>query len=125
MKSKNTQTSPGRQTLKTASAIILTVLVASTTAFSQRSFSKNEFSINGFRNPSVGLEFRHRQISYHAGYYPTAFKAGENTNFVKIGVTGWFLPVGEKENPSSFYAGVSYLRGSAMIMKVKMQSVPK
>ncbi len=41
----------------------------------------------------------------------TGFKAGENTNFLKIGVTGWFLPVGKKENPSSFYAGASYLRG--------------
>lgn len=86
-------------------------VVASTTAFSQQHFSKKELSINGFRNPSVGLEFRYRQLSYHAGYYPTAFKSGENTSFFKAGVTSWFLPVGQKENPSSFYAGVSYLRG--------------
>ena len=91
-------------------AIVLAV-AASTSAFSQSRFSKNELSINGFRNPSVGLEYRHKQLSYHAGYYPTAFKAGENTNFFKVGATAWFLPVGKKENPSSFYAGASYLRG--------------
>jgi hypothetical protein len=91
-------------------AIVL-VGAASTSAFSQSRFSKSELSINGFRNPSVGLEFRHKQISYHAGYYPTAFKAGETTNFFKAGATAWFLPVGKKETPSSFYAGASYLRG--------------
>jgi hypothetical protein len=92
-------------------ARILFLLIVSTSAFSQSRFSKNEISINGFRNPSVGLEFRHRQISYHAGYYPTAFKSGETTSFVKAGVTSWFLPVGKRANPSSFYGGVSYLRG--------------
>jgi len=50
-------------------------------------------------------------MSVHAGYYPTAFKSGENTSFLKIGFTAWFLPVGKKEIPSSFYAGASYLRG--------------
>lgn len=77
----------------------------------QSRFSKKEFSINGFRNPSVGAEFRYKQLSVHAGYYPTAFKAGENTSFFKAGITAWFLPVGKKDNPSSFYAGASFLRG--------------
>lgn len=91
--------------------MILLLFVASTSAFAQRQFSKNELSINGFRNPSIGLEFRHKQISYHAGYYTTAFESGVYTGFFKAGVTTWFLPVGKKENPSSFYAGASYLRG--------------
>ena len=30
---------------------------------------------------------------------------------MKAGLTYWFLPVGKKEIPSSFYAGASYLRG--------------
>ena len=89
----------------------LLVVAASTSAFSQSRFSKNELSINGFRNPSVGLEYRHKQLSYHAGYYPTNFVSGETTSFLKVGATAWFLPVGKKENPSSFYAGASYLRG--------------
>jgi hypothetical protein len=91
--------------------ITLLLLFVSSVAFSQSRFSKNEISINGFRNPSVGLEYRQHNMSVHAGYYPTAFKSGENTNFVKTGVTFWFLPVGKKQNPSSFYAGASYLRG--------------
>lgn len=80
-------------------------------AFSQSRFSKNEISINGFRNPSIGAEYRYRQVSVHAGYYTTAFKTGEYTGFVKAGVSYWFLPSGKKENPSSFFAGASYLRG--------------
>lgn len=92
-------------------ATLAVLVLVSGGAFSQSRFSENELSVNGFRNPSVGLEFRHHQISYHAGYYPTAFKSGETTSFLKVGVTSWFAPVGNKENPSSFYAGASYLRG--------------
>jgi hypothetical protein len=94
--------------IKTTIAALL--LLASASAFAQ-SLSKNELSINAFRSPSIGLEYRHRQLSYHAGYYLTAFKADQTTNFFKAGVTYWFLPVGKKENPSSFYAGASYMRG--------------
>jgi hypothetical protein len=90
--------------------IVLFVLV-STSAFSQQQLSKNEFSINGFRNPSIGVEYRHQNVSVHAGYYITAFESDVTTKFFKAGTTVWFLPVGKKENPSSFYAGASYLRG--------------
>lgn len=89
----------------------LLALLLLTSAYAQKNFSGKEFSLNGFRNPSIGAEFRVKQLSVHAGYYPTAFKAGENTGFLKAGLTFWFLPVGEKANPSSFYAGASYLRG--------------
>ena len=92
------------------SIIVLLVLV-STTAFSQSKFSKKEFSINGFRSPSIGAEYRYQNVSVHAGYYITAFESGVTTKFFKTGVTAWFLPVGKKENPSSFYAGVSFMRG--------------
>jgi hypothetical protein len=91
--------------------IIATLSLVSTAAFSQKKLSKNEFSINGFRNPSIGIEYRHKHISVHAGYYITAFEKGITTKFLKAGATAWFLPVGKKQNPSSFYAGVSYLRG--------------
>ncbi len=92
-------------------AITIFFLLVSVAVFSQKQLSKNEFSINGFRNPSVGLEYRHNNISVHAGYYITAFDKGITTKFFKAGFTAWFLPVGKKENPSSFYAGASYLRG--------------
>ncbi len=91
--------------------IIALLVMVSTNAFSQSRFSKNEFSINGFRNPSIGLEYRHQNVSFHAGYYITAFESGVTTKFIKTGATLWFLPVGKKQNPSSFYTGASYLRG--------------
>ena len=94
---------------KVITTMIVLLLASNTQA--QSRFSTKELSINGFRNPSIGVEFRLKQMSVHAGYYPTAFRAGENTNFFKAGVSFWFLPVGKKENPSSFYAGANYLRG--------------
>jgi hypothetical protein len=91
--------------------ILLLAVLTSTTAFSQKKLSQNEFSINGFRNPSIGLEYRYKSVSVHAGYYVTIFEKGITTKFLKAGATVWFLPVGKKANPSSFYAGASYLRG--------------
>lgn len=91
--------------------IIVVLVLLSASAFSQKKFSKNEFSINGFRNPSIGLEYRYRHVSVHAGYYMTAFEKGVTIKFIKAGATAWFLPIGKKDNPSSFYAGASYLRG--------------
>jgi hypothetical protein len=96
---------------KMKQVIIALLVLVSSSAFSQSKFSKNEFSINGFRNPSIGLEYRHQNVSVHAGYYITAFEKDITTKFFKVGATVWFLPVGKKENPSSFYAGASYLRG--------------
>ena len=92
-------------------AFLLLVLVLASHSFAQSRFSANEFSINGFRNPSIGLEYRYHQVSVHAGYYITALESGVTTKFVKTGLTAWFLPIGKKQNPSSFYAGASYLRG--------------
>lgn len=91
--------------------VVFLLFVASTT-FAQSQFPKNLLSINGFRNPSIGLEYQKNQLSVHAGYYPTNFESGVTTEFLKAGVTYWFLPVGKKEIPSSFYAGASYLRGT-------------
>ena len=79
--------------------------------FSQVRFSKHEISLNGFRNPSIGLEYRYKAVSVHAGYYLTNFESNTTWKFAKAGATFWFLPVGKRENPSSFYASVSYLRG--------------
>lgn len=89
---------------------VLIILLVSTAASSQSRFSKSEISINGFRCPSIGAEYRYHFVSIHAGYYLTAF-SGETNNFIKTGLTAWFLPLGKRENPSSFFAGASYLRG--------------
>src|SRR5687768_13049058 len=79
--------------------MLFLVIVIAGNAVAQNKFSKHEISINGFRNPSVGAEYRHRRISMHAGYYPTNFESGITTEFIKTGLTYWFLPVGKKQNP--------------------------
>lgn len=91
--------------------ILFLVFFTANNLFSQSRFSKHEISINGFRNPSIGAEYRFRQISVHGGYYPTNFKSGITTEFIKAGVTYWFLPVGKQVNPSSFYGSLSYAKG--------------
>jgi len=91
--------------------LLASMLVLTSVAFAQDKFPKNTLSVNAFRNPSIGLEYQRKQVSVHAGYYITAFESGVTTKFLKAGLTYWFLPVGKKEIPSSFYAGTSYLRG--------------
>lgn len=90
---------------------LLLMVVSNAFAQNQNAFPKNSMSFNGFRNPSIGLEYQHRQVSVHAGYYITAFEKGVTTKFLKAGATYWFLPTDKKPIPSSFYAGASYLRG--------------
>ncbi|MBP2831269.1 hypothetical protein J8281_03630 [Aquimarina sp. U1-2] len=89
-------------------AVLLTI---ASKAFTQEKFPKQTISINGFRNPSIGLEYQRNQVSVHAGYYPTNFESGVTTEFLKAGLSYWFFPVDEKDIPSSFYVGASYLRG--------------
>lgn len=95
------------------------MLVWTSVAFAQNKFPKNTLSINAFRNPSIGLEYQCKQFSIHTGYYPTNFESGVTTEFLKAGLTYWFLPIGEKEIPSSFYGGLSYLRGMTRDYKDK------
>jgi hypothetical protein len=91
--------------------LLALLLVVSSTAFAQVRFPKNTISINAFRNPSIGLEYQRKQISIHGGYYLSNFESGVTTRFFKTGVTYWFLPIGKKDIPSSFYVGANYLRG--------------
>ncbi len=74
-------------------------------------FSGQELSVNGFRAPSIGLEYRAAVISLHIGYYITAFDPGITTKFAKVGISVWFLPNGKEPIPSSFYASLSFLKG--------------
>jgi hypothetical protein len=87
------------------------IILFSNQIFAQNRFSKQEISLNGFRNPSIGLEYRYQRVSIHLGYYLTNFESGITWKFAKLGATYWFLPVGKQENPSSFYLQAAYLRG--------------
>lgn len=92
--------------------LILSLLLFSfTNLFSQSRFPLHQISFNGFRNPSIGLEYQYNKTSVHAGYYVSNFEQDVTTKFVKVGVTEWFLPFGKKEQPSSFYSGASFIRG--------------
>ena len=97
--------------MKHLTALFL-LIIFSAIAHSQSRFSKHELSVNAFRNPSIGVEYRYKHVSVHAGYYPTNFESGVTTEFVRTGLTYWFLPVGQKKNPSSFYGSISYARGT-------------
>jgi hypothetical protein len=78
-------------------------------SFGQKSrLSNQEISLNFFRNPSIGLEYRYKHISFHGGYYLTNFESNTTWKFIKTGTSIWFLPT---PNGSSFYTQVSYLRG--------------
>lgn len=74
-----------------------------------------ELIVNGFRAPSMGLEYRVGRLSIHAGAYPTVINEGEALSettawFAKAGMSVWFLPVHVLGNErSAFYAGASYL----------------
>jgi hypothetical protein len=105
--------------------IILLFTLVSVSTFAQTSgvsrekipFSTHEISLNGFRNPSVGLEYRYKRFSVHAGYYPTIISTNEQgesetTSFIRTGISYWFLPVySTRHAPSSFYVSASYVRG--------------
>jgi len=52
---------------KIATTILLVSLLGNANA--QSRFEGKELSINGFRNPSVGAEFRIKHMSVHAGYF--------------------------------------------------------
>lgn len=93
------------------SLILVLCLAWAGAAFAQEKFPDHTLSINAFRNPSIGLEYQRKQLSVHAGYYPTNFESGVTTEFLKAGLSYWFLPVDNKPMPSSFYGGLSYLRG--------------
>lgn len=89
------------------------MMVLSCVCFPQERQGNYLFSINGFRNPSIGTEFQYRNSSLHGGYYVTNFESGVTTEFLKTGITYWLLYFGKKQLPSSFYTGVSYLRGQS------------
>ena len=73
--------------------MISLLTLVSATAYSQSRFSKGEFSLNGFRNPSIGLEYRYHNISVHCGYYVTYFESGVTSKFIKAGLTAWLAPL--------------------------------
>ena len=75
--------------------ISVLLLQLSTAAYDKKSFSGNEFSIHGFHNPPIGLEYRHKQVSVYDANYSIAFKNSVTTKFLNAGATAWFPAVGK------------------------------
>ncbi len=65
-------------------------------------FDGRRVSVNVFRAPSTGLDYRiSDHASAHAGLYPTVLRVRgerENVNFIRLGGTFWMRPAG-----SGFY----------------------
>jgi hypothetical protein len=94
-------------------SVALLLFATVTTTSAKDKFQSNELSINGFRNPSIGLEYRYHHVSVHSGYYVTNFESNITTEFIKTGVSYWFAPIGQKEHPSSFYGSLSFAGGTS------------
>jgi len=93
----------------------------------QHPFSDQELSLNFFRNPSMGIEYRYKWTSVHFGYYPTVISKdengeNENTNFIKAGFSVWYYRFGESVNPSSLYSSFSWVYGMSQDFIFKANS---
>lgn len=80
--------------------LVVLLMAVATLAQAQDRFPKSQLSINGFRNPSIGLEYQRNQFAVHAGYYVTNFESGVTTEFHQGGsslvLTWWaFAILGE------------------------------
>ncbi|MCZ8154690.1 MAG: hypothetical protein O9264_01115 [Leptospira sp.] len=103
--------------------LLIGCLCLQTPIFSSPSFSKEEYTINFFRAPSIGGEYRKDQFSIHGGYYVTNFEPDITTKFYKLGVGYWFFPTklafSSSDQPSSFYTYLSYGKGINLDYKNK------
>jgi hypothetical protein len=102
--------------------VFFIIILSITCANAQSEFPNNLASINGFRNPSIGVEYQHKQVSVHSGYYVTNFESGVTTEFFKAGLTYWAFPMALSKSavvPSSFYISGSYALGTSRDFKEK------
>jgi hypothetical protein len=83
--------------MNTVSKLLLLVLAAAAPALSAQQaapeFEGRKLSVNIFRAPSTGLDYRlSNHASVHAGFYPTVLEIQddrENVNFIRVGGTFW------------------------------------
>lgn len=78
--------------------------------FGSSTFSKEEFSVIFFREPSIGGEYRYERLSIHGGYYVTNFEPGITTNFYKVGFRFGLIALGAKGESTELNPtpGISY-----------------
>ncbi|TGL21199.1 hypothetical protein EHQ47_10470 [Leptospira bourretii] len=102
--------------------LIFIIVLIQHPIFGNTKLSKEEYSVNFFRAPSIGGEYRKDQFSIHGGYYLTSFDPGITTEFYKVGIGYWFFLAklnASVEQPSSFYIYLSYGKGVNLEYKNK------
>ncbi len=93
--------------MKTNHKILVVILLV----FGGSQARSNELYLNGFRNPSIGVEWRIKYLSSHTGYYLTNFAPGETSKFWRTGLSFW---------PTDYaYLSVSHLYGIDGALKNK------
>lgn len=79
---------------------------------------QRQFSVHGFRSPSIGVELRSGFFAFHVGMFPlivdgTAEGGSRTTWFLKMGATAYFLRFDlGSGRPSSLFTSVSLVQGT-------------
>lgn len=93
--------------------LLATIAILNTTcAFAQELRPQRQLLINGFRSPSIGLEYREGPYSLHTGYYTTILSRSDSqknrsTAFLKTGFNHYFGGNAKRE----WFVSVSHVRG--------------
>lgn len=78
---------------------------------------QRQFTVHGFRSPSIGVELRQGFLGFHVGLFPLIADTSETgesrtTWFVKTGVTAYFLRFDlGSGRPSSLFTSLSLMQG--------------
>lgn len=95
--------------MKTPISLIL--LLTASALHAQTATEDRQLYLHTFRSPSIGLEYRERQVGIHAGLYTTILESGsKSTEFVKLGGTIYYGANGPSRG-REFFLSASYMRG--------------
>ncbi|WP_309708234.1 hypothetical protein [Armatimonas sp.] len=83
-----------------------------TSAWAQEPRPLRQLSVNGFRSPSIGLEYRQGAYSLHTGYYTSILSQSDSRNkrstaFIKTGVSHYFGGDQKRE----WFVSAAHVRG--------------
>jgi hypothetical protein len=93
-------------------ATIAIFSILTTSASAQEPQPLRQLSVNGFRSPSIGLEYRQGAYSVHTGYYTSILSQSDSRNnrstaFIKTGVSHYFGGDTKRE----WFVSAAHVRG--------------
>jgi len=89
----------------------LTLLLAASAIYAQAPAEDRQLYLHAFRSPSIGLEYRVREVGIHAGLYTTILESGaKSTEFFKLGGTLYYGANGPSRG-REFFLSAAYMRG--------------